>query len=168
MSNLIILRGYPGAGKSTIGKALQRSGAGKFIDHNAILTFVANIAGDDSGIYDDIANLELSIARKLLKSNTSAIAARGFSSLESIKPYEDLAKELGATVCIFRIDVNYEELAKRVQGIDRSDRLNPTTNPELLEKWISDNPLIDHKDETIVDNTRSIGEVVNDILACIK
>ena len=167
MTKLIILRGYPGAGKSTIGRALQLRGAGKFIDHNAILTFVANIAGDDSGIYDEIANLELSIARKLLKSNTSAIAARGFSSLDSIKPYEDLAKELGASISIIRIDVNYEELAKRVQGIDRTDRLNPTTNPELLEKWISDNPLVEHPSEIIVDNTRSIGEVVTDVLSKI-
>jgi predicted kinase len=165
MTKLIILRGYPGSGKSTIGRALQLRSAGKFIDHNAILTFVANIAGDDGGIYDDIANLELSIARKLLKTGTSAIAARGFSSLESIKPYEELAAEVGADICIFRIDVNYEELAKRVQGVERSDSLNPTTNPELLEKWISENPLIDHPSEIILDNTRSIGEVVTDLLS---
>jgi predicted kinase len=167
MTKLIMLRGYPGAGKSTIGKSLQLRGAGKFIDHNAILTFVANIAGDDSGVYDDIANLELSIARKLLKNGTSAIAARAFSSLESIKSYEDMAAELGIPVVIFRIDVDYEELAKRVQGVERTASLNPTTNPELLEKWISENPLIDHPAEIIIDNTRSIGEVVTDMLARI-
>jgi shikimate kinase len=164
MTKLIILRGYPGAGKSTIGKALQVRGAGKFIDHNAILTFVANIAGDDSGIYDEIASLELSIARKLLKAGVSPISARGFSSLESIKPYEALAAEAGAEIRIIRIDVNYEELAKRVQGPERTDRLSQTTNPELLEKWISENPLIDHPEETVIDNTRSIGEVVSDVL----
>jgi len=164
MTKLIILRGYPGAGKSTIAKALQRHGEGRFIDHNAILTFVANIAGDDSGIYDDIANLELSIARKLLKNGTSAISARGFSSLESVKTYEDLATELGVQVCIFRIHVEYDELAKRVQGLERAAELNPTTNPELLEKWISENPLIDHPNEAIIDNSRSIAEVVTEIL----
>jgi len=167
MAKLIILRGYPGAGKSTIGKALQIRGVGSFIDHNAILTFVANIAGDDDGIYDDIANLELSITRKLLKNGKTAIAARGFSDLKGIKAYEDVAAELGATVNIFRIQVDYEELAKRVVGLERTASLNPTTNPELLEKWISENPLVDHPSEIIIDNTRSIAEVVNDVVAHI-
>ena len=57
MVKLIILRGYPGSGKKTIGKALEAEGLGKFVDHNAILTFIANIVGDDEGIYDDIVNL---------------------------------------------------------------------------------------------------------------
>jgi len=164
MTKLIILRGYPGAGKSTIGKALQLRGAGRFIDHNAILTFVANITGDDDGIYEDITNLELSMARKLLRSGIPTIAARGFGNLESMKPYEEVAEELGIPISIFRIHVDYDELARRVQGPERPGDLNPTTNPELLEKWISENPLVDHPGEVIIDNTRSIAEVVGDIL----
>lgn len=69
MNQLILLRGYPGSGKTTIGKLLEKRGVGKFIDHNAILTFISTISGDDDGIYDDIANLEQAIARKLLTAN---------------------------------------------------------------------------------------------------
>ena len=51
INKLIILRGYPGSGKTTVGKRLEKQGLGIFIDHNAILTFVASIAGNDTWIY---------------------------------------------------------------------------------------------------------------------
>lgn len=98
MKELIILRGYPGSGKATIGKILQTDGLGTFIDHNAILTFIANIVGDDNGIYDDIHKLEIALTNKLLEDGTSVIVARGFCSIASMRPYFETAKNARVAV----------------------------------------------------------------------
>jgi len=126
MTKLIILRGYPGSGKTTIGKHLQAEGIGKFIDHNAILTFIAGIAGDDEGIYDEIAQLELAMCKKLLVDDSDVIVARGFSGLSSIQAYEAVASELGVTIKILRLNVDRNELIRRVQSPERKLDFNPT------------------------------------------
>jgi broad-specificity NMP kinase len=73
MNQLIILRGYPGSGKTTVAKLLEREGCGVFIDHNAILTFIAGFTGNDEGIYHEIHALELAMTSKLLRDGKSAI-----------------------------------------------------------------------------------------------
>lgn len=163
MTKLIILRGYPGSGKTTIGKALEAEGLGRFVDHNAILTFIANITGDDEGIYENIANLEFAITRKLLQDGSSAIVARGFSSLESMKPYEDLASLLQIEVKIIRLAVDKEQLAERVQSNERLNDFNPTVTPEALRDWVEQNPLVDHSSELIVDNGKLLHEAISQI-----
>lgn len=163
MAKLIILRGYPGSGKTTIGKTLEAEGLGRFVDHNAILTFIANITGNDDGIYEDIANLELAITRKLLQDGSSVIVARGFSSLASMKPYEDIARLLQAEVKIIRLTVDEQQLADRVQSSERLNDFNPTVTPESLRAWVQENPLIDHSSELIVDNDGLLEETVDQI-----
>lgn len=167
MVQLIILRGYPGSGKTTIGKVLEKQGIGKFVDHNAILTFIANIAGDDNGIYDDIANLEKAITGKLLSAGKTVIVARGFSSLKSLVPYVQLAESLEVPTTVIRLNVDLEELTQRVTSPERKADFNPTINEENLTKWINANPIIDYPNEVIVDNSQPIDKVVNSILTQI-
>jgi shikimate kinase len=167
MTQLIILRGYPGSGKTTIGKALENQGIGKFIDHNAILTFVASISGDDNEIYDDIANLEKAIKRKLLRSGETVIVARGFSSLTSLKPYIQIAEDFGARVRIIRLNVNHNELLRRVASSERKEGFNPTIDTESLRKWVEKNPIASHPDEITIDNLRPIDEVTSSIITQI-
>jgi shikimate kinase len=167
MIQLIILRGYPGSGKTTIGKALEKRGVGKFIDHNEILTFIAKISGDDDGIYDDIASLEKAITRKLLKSNKTVIIARGFSHLRSLEPYIQTAEKLGVQAKVIRLNVDYHELAQRVTSSDRKSDFNPTTDADSLTKWVRENPITNYPDEIIIDNLRPIDEVVSSIITQI-
>lgn len=168
MNKLIILRGYPGAGKTTIGKALASNSVGIFVDHNAILTFIANITGDDEGIYEDIANLELAIARKLLQEEKTVIVARGFSKESSITPYINLAKSLNISIYIIRLEVNERLLAERVQSVERNNDFNPTTTPEALQSWVDENPIEDIINELRVDNSKPVVEVVDIIKNGVK
>ena len=161
MNKLIILRGYPGSGKTTIGNALANDGIGVFVDHNSILTFVAKMTENDDGIYDDIVNLELAITRKLLSEGKTAIVARGFSGLNSIEPYITLAQLLNVEYQIIRLEVDETILVDRVQSPERQDDFNPTTTPEALKSWISENKLQDVENEVIVDNTKALVEVLD-------
>ena len=161
---LIIIRGYPGAGKSTIGRQLEMRQVGKFIDHNAILTFVASIAGDDDGIYDQIADLEIAICKKLLRLGHTVIVARGFSNLDDIATYEDIAKELDVITIIFRLEVSLEELKIRVKSPERKLDYNPTIDENNLKSWIRKKSLQNHAMEKIINNEKYLDEVINEII----
>lgn len=163
MTRFIILRGYPGSGKTTIGKQLHTTGAGEFIDHNAILTFIANITGDDEGIYDEIAQLELAMCRKLLSEGKSVIVARGFSSLSSIETYTNMATELGVGAKIIRLKVSQQELINRVQSPERKLDFNPTIDESHALDWMTNNPIENHPDEIVIDNERPLNEVINSL-----
>lgn len=160
MTRLIIIRGHPGSGKTTLGKALEGAGYGRFVDHNQILTFIASIAGDDDGIYDDIAQLEQAITRKLLRQGHDVIVARGFSSVSSMQPYVDIAQNERAKLLILRLDAPSEALAVRVQSIERHNDFNPTVTAEALDKWIRANPIEAVDDETLIDASQPVATVV--------
>jgi predicted kinase len=161
---LIILRGYPGSGKTTIGKALFEEGVGRFIDHNEILTFVASIVGDDENIYDELAQLEQAMCRKLLAAGNTVIVARGFSAAKSIREYLQIADLLNVDSYVIRLDVFEDVLRSRVKSKDRQNDFNPTVTDESLLQWISDNPLEDFNGETILDNEQSVSTVVHQII----
>lgn len=164
---LILLRGYPGSGKTTVGKELEHHGVGKFIDHNSILTFVAEIAGNDEGIYDEIATLELAISKKLLSEGGSVIVARGFSKLAQLAVYEAVAASLDIKTLVVRLEVNREELLQRVQSPERKLDFNPTTNEAAAKNWMDGNPIEDHPDEFIIDNNQPLEDAVAEIEALV-
>jgi shikimate kinase len=160
MTQLIILRGYPGSGKTTIGKHLEADQLGRFIDHNAILTFLANFTGDDEGIYDEIAALELAMCQKLLREEKNVIVARGFSSLSNLAPYEAMISALDVTTTILRLDVGKDALIARVQSPERQLDFNPTTDEAHAIDWMIHHPLENHPQEFIIDNERPVHEVL--------
>jgi shikimate kinase len=160
---LILLRGYPGSGKTTIGKELENRGVGTFIDHNSILTFVAGIAGNDEGIYDEIANLELAIAKKLLSEGESVIVARGFTKLAQLAVYEAMADSIRTKKIVVRLDVDRNELLERVQSPERKLDFNPTTTESAADEWMNENPMESHPNEAIIDNNQPMHNTVNAI-----
>ena len=163
MTQLIILRGYPGSGKTTVGKLLADDNIGSFIDHNAILTFLAGITGDDEGIYDEIATLELAMCQKLLAEGQDVIVARGFSSLASLKSYEDMAHTLNVPTRILRLEVSETELMTRVQSPERQLDFNPTTDETDATNWMADHPIESHPQEITIDNEQPIHDVIRHI-----
>lgn len=166
-TKMIIIRGYPGSGKTTTAKLLSKRTGIVFIDHNVILTFLAGIVGDDRGIYKEIHDLELAMARKLLEDNKSVIVARGFSAPESVASYQDAARMLGAGVSIFRLAVSEANLKSRVVTEDRKKDFNPTVSEDALLAWIAKNPLQDIEGEYEINADNSVDEVVAQMLSLI-
>ncbi|MBN2585213.1 AAA family ATPase [Patescibacteria group bacterium] len=163
MTKLIILRGYPGSGKTTLGKALESAGAGKLVDHNQILGDIAKITGNDDGIYEEIHALEQAVAKKIMTDGQTVIVARGFSSVDSIQPYIKIAEELHMPYSIFRLDVPTEILKQRVSSPERQNGWNPTTTPEALEVWAAGHPMKSIDGEIILDSTKPIDALVKEV-----
>ncbi len=159
MQRLIILRGYPGSGKTTIGKRLESENLGKFVDHNNILNFIAGYTNNDTGIYEEINLLERAIAQKLLIDKNSVIVGRGFSKFSSVKPYIKLAMDLVVPYYIFTLKVPTKILENRVVSIDRKNDFNPTKSKQALNSWIESNPLQVIDDEKIIDATQTINDI---------
>jgi predicted kinase len=159
MQRLIIIRGYPGSGKTTLGKLLEGRHYGAFIDHNQILTFIAGITGDDEGIYDEIHALERVMCRKLLKNGSSVIVARGFSSATSVQAYAAIAEQASVPCDILRLNVPPQVLAQRVVAPERRTDYNPTLTPAALTSWVERNPLESIEFEHSIDGSESIETV---------
>lgn len=163
MKTLVLIRGYPGSGKTTVGKALQEEGVGRFIDHNAILTFIASIVGNDEGIYEEIHVLEKSMTKKLLAQGDTAIVARGFSNSQRISEYYLIAKELNARFYAFTLKADINILEHRVQAPERRSDFNPTTTPNALLRWVDGNPLEKYEGEIILDASEQVEVIVKKI-----
>lgn len=164
MQKLIIIRGYPGSGKTTLGKALAKKLGYVFIDHNQILTFIAKYTGDDNGIYNEISGLELAMTTKLLSAGKSVIVARGFSKPSSIDQYIDAGKLNNAVCTVLRLDAPVSVLIERVQSLTRKDDFNPTKSEASLSKWITQNPIQNYPGEKMLDATLPIKDLVNSTL----
>lgn len=166
--SLIILRGYPASGKSTIGKALEDRGAGVFVDHNAILSFVASFTGDDEGIYDDIHHLEQVMTDKILADGKSAIVARGFSTKDQVAGYLDIARQNKAKAYVVALEVDRGLLEKRVVSPERKQGFNPSVSVEAMNDWIDKNPRQPIGEEYTFDANRPVDEVASQVLSLIS
>jgi shikimate kinase len=167
MNKLIILRGYSGSGKSTIGRLLETQKLAKFIDHNKILNFIASITDDDDGVYEEIAQLELALTNKLL-ADYDVVVGRGFSSPSSIEPYLKVAQYNQARAYILRLDAPFSLLEARVQAPERKLGYNPTTTPKALRDWAENHPMQDIEGEIVIDASKPIHQIADDITAILN
>ena len=164
MRRLIILRGYPGSGKTTIGKRLEYQGLGTFIDHNRILTLITTITRNDVGIYEEISQLELAMTKKLINDDKSVIVARGFSSVLGIEPYVALARTISIPADVIRLNVEEDTLIARVQAPERKQDFNPTINEKTLRSWMRDNPLEKYTKEISINANQPLDDVIGQIV----
>lgn len=161
---LIILRGYPGSGKSTLGRRLQHEGCGVFIDHNELLNKIVEFTGDDQGIYDDIVQLELAMVRKLLLAGKDVIVARGFSSKAGVDNYLKLAEETGASQVIIRLDGPQELLVQRLQSPSRYDEYTPISTAEQLREWSTTHPMDPVENEVCIDIAQPFEQMLQAVM----
>jgi predicted kinase len=111
MSELVLIRGLPGGGKSTIAKALALVGYAHF---EADMFFEPS-AGDylfDSLKLKDAHAWCLSQARKAMADLTPCVIANTFSQLWEMQPYIDEAAKLGVDVRIVTATGAWESVHK--------------------------------------------------------
>jgi predicted kinase len=164
---LIVIRGYPGSGKSTLGRRLQSEGYGVFIDHNELLNRIVSMTGDSEGIYDEIVRLELAMVRKLLVSGKDVIIGRGFATEAGVDDYLAAAEEAGASHIVIRLDASEELLAQRVKSPTRKNDYTPISTPERLHEWIQTHPMEDIGSEVCVDIARPFDQVLQEVMQAV-
>ena len=135
MNHLIVLRGYPASGKSTVGRELEALGAGTFIDHNYLMSVVSAMAGEDDGIYAELSRLELAMARKHLSEEKSAILDGTYATKESLMPLAALVESTLIPLVVFRLDAPLEVLRRRNAELGEEGMA-----PELLDRWLAEHP----------------------------
>jgi adenylate kinase family enzyme len=160
---LIVIRGYPGSGKSTLGRRLQKEGYGVFIDHNELLNQIVQFTGDDEGIYDDIVQLELALVRKLLDDGKDVIVARGFTTEGGVVDYLHLAEEAGAGHIVLHLDGPEELLGKRVLSPSRKDDYTPISTPEQLHAWMAEHPMEQIENEVKIDVAQPFDQMLQEV-----
>jgi shikimate kinase len=160
---LIVIRGYPGSGKSTLGQRLQKEGYGVFIDHNELLNQIVQFTGDDKDIYDDIVRLELALVRKLLNDGKDVIVARGFATEGGVIDYLHLAEEAGAGHIILHLDGPEELLAQRILSPSRKDDYTPISTPEQLRSWIDSHPMEQIENEVKISISQPFDQMLREV-----
>ena len=162
MQKLIILRGYPGSGKTTLGKKLEKDNVGKFIDHNQILGFLSDICGNDYGIYQEIHDLELAMTNKLLKEGDTVIVARGFNKATQIDRYVDVARLNNVNYHLITLTTSVNTLSERIMAPERKMSFNAMTSKEILEEYIGANKQEPYDSEIIINSTKPADEVATE------
>jgi predicted kinase len=168
---LLLLRGYPGAGKTTLGKRLEEDGLGKLIDTNYMLSCVDKLVDDayrSFEIYDQLIILEKTIMTQLLGDGKNVIVARGFSGVDAVRDYSELAEAAGAQTYVVRLDAPKDELAKRVTAPDRKENHSFLTTPELFEEWMGQHTVDPLEEELVVDTTKPIDDCLKDVVEFIN
>jgi predicted kinase len=164
---LILLRGYPGAGKTTLGKRLEESGFGKLIDTNYMLSCVDELVDDayrSLEIYDQLIILEKTIMTQLLSDGKNVIVARGFSGVDAVRDYSELAETAGAETYVVRLDTPKAELAERVTAPDRKQNYSFLTTPEQFEEWMDQHTVDPCEGELVIDTTKAIDDCLKDVV----
>jgi predicted kinase len=164
---LIVIRGYPGSGKSTLGRRLQSEGRGVFIDHNELLNRIVSMTGDSEGIYDEIVGLELAMVRKLLESGQDVIVGRGFATEAGVEDYMAVAEEAGASHIVVRLDATEALLAQRVVSPTRKSDYTPISTPEQLRAWVNAHPMEDIESEVCIDVVRPFDQVLQEVMQAV-
>ena len=113
----LIISGPSGSGKSTTAKKLWEvlNGNPAYLSLDSIKHFVKGAISNDHFL-DLARNNALSLTRNYLTAGHPVIVDKAFGSYEYVRPFEDLAKEVGVESYYFKLIAPLNVLIKRVEN----------------------------------------------------
>lgn len=167
MMNNIILCGFMGCGKTTVGKQLAKKAGIKFIDMDKYIETKAGITVKE--IFDKYGekgfrDMEYEACRELAGSNNKVIAAGG-----GTLTFERNIKVLKNTGTIVLIDASYETLCNRLKYDTSRPLLQCENRNEKIKNLLNQRmPLYRKASDITVNGDDSAGKVAEEILSAIK
>lgn len=163
--NHIILIGFMGAGKTTIGKKLAKTLEIPFIDTDEMIEeqtgrIISDIFAEDGEAY--FRNLETQMLYQLLeKHDRCVISAGGGLPMQQIN--RPLLKKLGTVVFL---EANIESLLKRLQGDQSRPKLQGGDLREKIEHLMSQRleVYLEVADVRVATDTQGFKDIVSEIV----
>jgi len=158
----ILLIGFMGSGKSSVGRALSKRVGKFFLDTDILIEssenrFIKNIFEIEGEEY--FRSLELKCASWLKNSvqNSVISCGGGFIYVEKHLKLSDIGE-------VIYLNVEFEEIVKRLSGVEIDKR--PLFKDSLKAKELYDNRVALYKSVAtkIVDGSNSVDEVIEEIL----
>lgn len=167
--NRIILIGFMGCGKTTVGKQLEKKFNLSFIDtdeeiekkYNTTISDIFRIYGED-----EFRTKEVSVLADLLTKDNIIISTGG-GIIESVEAIDMLVKEKS----VIWLDANVVTIVNRLRlELDNRPKLKNEKNLELSVKKLLDSRYEKYKKSSSIRidvNNKNIDEVLSDILVYI-
>jgi hypothetical protein len=156
LSQLIILRGNSGSGKTTTGKALQRKlGHGTMLISQDVIRREMLYVKDGPNPEAGELLLELAIYGKR---NCNIVILEGILDSEWYKNlFETLLKEFGDQIFAYYFDIPFEETLNRHQHKPNF----PEFGEKEMRKWWNEKDFLDIIPEVCLHKELSLNEIVN-------
>lgn len=165
----LVLIGYMGAGKSTIGRALAEQMQIPFLDMDTLIEekqgrCISDIFAQEGEAY--FRELETAYLKELLEQKEEGVLSAG-GGLPLRKENRELLRQMGYTVYL---QVSKETVLERLEGDKSRPLLQVADKEEKIAKMIQNrHPIyLETADFTVVVDGREVDTIVQEIVQCME
>lgn len=165
MANNIILCGFMGCGKTTLGERLSKHFGMELVDTDAEIVkrenrTIANIFETDGEQY--FRNLETELIKELsLKENLIISLGGGLAANEVNHPYLKTAGK------VILLDCGIDETLKRISG-DNTRPLTKGGREDIINRYNTRKPIYSKVADAVIDTSKDIESVVLEAISIVE
>ena len=135
LSTFIVMRGYPGTGKSTIARAIATALHAPLIDRDIIRQMAVNILGDQPGVGHFSYELMFALTREQLRLGLSVVVDTPLTYRTTYEQSKELAREFHTPMLVVRCVCPPEVQKRRLEGRKGKVSEFQITSWEEWEQW---------------------------------
>ncbi|GHO91274.1 hypothetical protein KSF_013220 [Reticulibacter mediterranei] len=165
-NTLIVMRGYPGTGKSTIARALARTLQAPLLDRDIIRQMAVDLLGEQPEIGRFAYDLLFALSRKQLELNLSVILDTPLTYRRTYEQARELAQSFHIPILVIHCQCSPELQKRRLEGRKGMVSQFQITSWEEWERW---KPRFEEYEDNscIVNTANPIHDSLAHILYCL-
>ncbi len=166
-NTLIVMRGYPGTGKSTIAQALAQTLQAPLIDRDIIRQMAVDILGEQPEIGRFAYDLLFALSRKQLELNLSIIIDTPLTYHRTYEQAREMAHTFHIPMLVVHCQCPPELQKRRIEGRKGAVSQFQITSWEEWEGW---KPRFEEYEDhgCIVNTANPIHDSLSHILSCLQ